>query len=147
MREKDHVSWDTWLEYHEAQPEVFQDICLKSDQLWRKGFRHYGMSGIIAAVRWHLDFTYGPDGDEVYKINQNYAAYYARFWTWAVARPEQKKFFQFRAGERVDIPIPIAVNRALRNEREKNGMPCIALPAAEWRAEYPGRIYAGMVSA
>lgn len=64
------------FEKFDAQnPHVFQLFKQFAEQMRASGRKHYGAMGIINQIRWHMALK---TTDEEFKINNNYAPYYAR---------------------------------------------------------------------
>jgi hypothetical protein len=74
----------------------------KNPQLWywidrfaleraRAGWQHYGISNVIERARWE---TAIPTDGDIYKINNNHRAHYARMWM--LKHPEHNGFFRTR---------------------------------------------------
>ena len=79
-------------EFHEKNPGVYSEIRDAALDLKRAGRDVYGIKSLIEVVRWHRNIT--TRGDE-FKINNNYAPYYARL---IMSRePELEGFFNLRA--------------------------------------------------
>jgi|3_EtaG_2_1085321.scaffolds.fasta_scaffold190988_2 hypothetical protein len=79
--------------YHEKNPEVYLEILDTTRTLKRAGHNFYGMKSIIEVVRWHRNIK--TRGGEEFKINNNYAPFYARM---IMARePELSDFFNIRS--------------------------------------------------
>lgn len=66
---------DRFIAFHRANPEVYSKLRQLALQLRGSGHKHYGINGLIEVLRWH---TALKTTDPVYKINNNYAPYYAR---------------------------------------------------------------------
>ncbi len=67
-----------FLEFHEANPRVWELFASYAWQLIRAGRRHYSARAVIHRIRWHMDVeTVGGDG---FKINNNHSPYYARMF-------------------------------------------------------------------
>lgn len=79
------------LEYHAANPRVYDLFESFTIELVCAGRRHYSAKAIFERIRWHYDVE--TTGDE-FKLNNNYPAYYAR---WFMDRhPEHEGFFHTR---------------------------------------------------
>ncbi len=109
------IDWMRWYRFHRAHPEVFERIIRLCKELQDRGFKYYGMVGLIASIRHHMDLERGPD--DRFKINQNYCAFYARWYTWVYARTETElNFFRFREGDWVDASKPAEIVSAEEQE-------------------------------
>jgi len=62
--------------FHKANPLVWQYFCKFTFTMIYKGFKHYSVNAIFERIRWELDV--GGDGTSVFKLNNNYRAFYAR---------------------------------------------------------------------
>jgi hypothetical protein len=62
-------------EFHEANPEVYRLLLKMTRQAVAAGHRKFGMQRLIEVIRW--DYMIGTTSTD-YKINNNYAAFYAR---------------------------------------------------------------------
>ena len=56
----------------------------------QKGFKHFGANALFEVLRWQT----GVSGNDKFKINSNYIAYYAR--AFESKYPEHKGFFRLR---------------------------------------------------
>ena len=81
-----------FLKYHDNNTHVFDRFCDLTLETIRKGFEHYGSQGIMELLRWQTGVTASdPQG---FKINNNYAAFYARMFE--AVYSEYKGFFRKR---------------------------------------------------
>ncbi len=81
---------DKFKIYHAENPQVwekFEEMALKSA---RKRV-HFGSRAILELIRW---FT-AVEGNDGFKVNNNYAAYYARLFEHR--HPEHKGYFRKRS--------------------------------------------------
>lgn len=63
-------------EFHDNNPEVYQQLVNLALDLKRRGRTKYGIKGLFEVVRWHRAMsTTASDG---FKLNNNHTAYYAR---------------------------------------------------------------------
>lgn len=63
------------LEFHAKNPHVYTELERITNEVIDAGIYHIGMEMIIGQLRWRsLIHTTG----DIYKINQNFATYYAR---------------------------------------------------------------------
>lgn len=86
-----------FVAFHDANPtiwELYQKFAL---QLVGAGRKRYSSLAIMMRIRWHVEVE--TKGDSV-KINNDFAAYYARMF--AAKFPEHRKFFGFRHRTSVD---------------------------------------------
>lgn len=63
-------------DYHAKHPEVWDMFVDFTLQMVRRGFHNYSIKAIFERIRWEKDA--GGDGETQFKINNNYAPYYAR---------------------------------------------------------------------
>ena len=79
--------------FHKAHPEVWDLFVRFTFEMIGKGYKNYSAQhGIFARIRWEKDA--GGDGSEIFKINNNYSAFYAR--RFMAAYPEHEGFFRTR---------------------------------------------------
>ena len=62
--------------YHEQHPEVWQMFEEFTFQMINRGFKNYSVNAIFERIRWEKDA--GGDGENQFKIGNNYRAFYAR---------------------------------------------------------------------
>jgi hypothetical protein len=79
-----------FCQYHEKNPQIYNKYEELTLQLIEKGVKHYGTMDMIGAIRW----TTAVSGSGKYKVNNNYAPYYARLFE--SRHPEHKGFFRKR---------------------------------------------------
>lgn len=87
---QDTIDESFWA-FHQANPQVYE--ALRAIALWcvRNG-RRMGIKAIYERVRWELAIQ--TDGEEEYRLNNNYTSLYARM---LMARePELAGFFETR---------------------------------------------------
>lgn len=77
-------------QYHQRNPEIFEAFRDKTLEIIRQGRKYYGAKGIIEVLRWERAVS----GDDGFKINNNYAPYYARMFE--AKLPKYKGFFKKR---------------------------------------------------
>ena len=87
----DRLQQDFW-EFHQANPQVFEEFVGLARAMKRTGRRHYSADSIMHKIRFETDLkTTGGDG---FKVNNNHVAYYSRL---AMDRyPELRGFFHIR---------------------------------------------------
>jgi hypothetical protein len=97
--------WCAFLEFHQANPWVYDQMLAAARALMHRGFRQYGSHTIMHALRYQRDLETGGDdveiagGDTLHvKLNNNHAAYYARL---IIENHPQEfaMFFELRAAE------------------------------------------------
>lgn len=79
-----------FLKYHKINPDIWTSFEEKSLELIRLGQTHYGAGAIAEIIRYERIKT-GQDG---FKINNNFRAYYARVFE--IKYPEYLGFFETR---------------------------------------------------
>lgn len=82
------------IAFHREHPEVWDHFCRFTFELIDRGFRHYSAQhGVFARIRWETDSA-TPSGGSTFKINNNYSAFYARWFM--EAYPEHDGFYRTR---------------------------------------------------
>jgi hypothetical protein len=64
-----------FIEFHRKNPAVYVKLRDLAIDLRNRGHGNYGIKGLLEVLRWHTAME--TTGDP-YKINNNYAPYYAR---------------------------------------------------------------------
>ena len=85
----------TFQEYHDENPQVYDQFKTIAWELIENGRTHYGAKGIIEIIRYNT-YTKAkgyPEGIE-FKINNNYAPDYARLFM--ESYPLYRDFFKTR---------------------------------------------------
>ncbi len=77
--------------YHDAHPEVYEYLLQLAQDLYSRGFRHYGIGALFEKVRWHFSVEKGL---EDFRLNNNYRSRYARLMM--EREPELDGFFELR---------------------------------------------------
>jgi len=77
--------------YDAKHPEIWEQFKKITFDLIRRGTKHYGAKAIFEIIRYHRIIEYG---DDEFKCNNNYTAYYAR--KFMNIYPEHKGFFETR---------------------------------------------------
>ncbi len=77
--------------FHKENPHVYELFNWFTLELIRAGVKHSGSEMVLGRIRWET--TINTTGDR-FKINQNYAAYYAR--KFMEDFPEYAGFFRTR---------------------------------------------------
>jgi len=81
-----------FLKYNDNNPQVFDKFCELTMETIKKGFQHYGSQGILELLRWKTGLS--PSDPDGFKINNNFAAFYARMFESIYS--EYKGFFRKR---------------------------------------------------
>lgn len=82
---------ESFLAFHKENPEIY-DLFLEYSHRVRKKRESYGAKSIAEQIRWHKLIE---QGNEFFKLNNTYTAYYARL-VMASNRKLFKGFFQLR---------------------------------------------------
>lgn len=69
--------WSKFLEFHEDNPQVYQELVSLARRVVGRGHQHYGMHCLFEVVRFHRDV--GETTDAKFKLNNNLIPFYARF--------------------------------------------------------------------
>lgn len=85
-----NVSKFVFLQYHKRNPHVFHAYLRYTWQLHKAGVQRKSISMITERIRWES----ATRGDDLFKINNDYRAFYARLLMWKV--PEFRESFQLR---------------------------------------------------
>ena len=81
--------------FHYTNPHVYELFKKYAYEVMRSGHRHYGTNAIINRMRWHMDIeTLDSNGNDNFKINNNYASRYSRLL--ALNEPMFRGFFRNR---------------------------------------------------
>lgn len=59
-------------------PQVYRLIQGFARDIKRRGFKHYGINAIVNRARWEVAMTWGPDSEQGFKMNNDFAPLYAR---------------------------------------------------------------------
>lgn len=79
-------------EFHKANPQVWNHFVLFTNQIISKGFANYSVNAIFERIRWEMDAK--STGENQFKINNNYRAFYAR--RFMKMYPQHSGFFRTR---------------------------------------------------
>jgi hypothetical protein len=91
MTEEDHIAAN-FATFHTANPWVYARLRELALAMRRAGVNHYGISGLYETLRYEASLA--SRDAEGFKLNNNYAALYAR--ELARNEPELENFFKFR---------------------------------------------------
>ena len=80
---------DSFLIYHKNNPAIWLHFESFANHAAMRG-KKIGAKAIFERVRWEVEINEGHD----FKVNNNYAAYYAR--AFEIKHPGHKGFFEFR---------------------------------------------------
>ena len=78
-----------FIDYHKANPQIWHYFKHFAFQAIDKG-KKVGAKGIFERLRWQVEI----ESNAEWKVNNNYAAYYARIF--AIRFPAHKDFFEKR---------------------------------------------------
>jgi hypothetical protein len=87
-------------EFHDDNPQIWELFERFTLLLINKGFRHYSADAVVHRIRWHTAVDTGSEGE---KINNNFTAYYARFFH--QEHPAHRGFFRSRSQVSRGIPV------------------------------------------
>jgi len=83
---------EKFADFHAQNPRVYELIKAYTFEAIGSGLKRYSIQGVIERVRWQTSIeTHGDD----YKLNNNYAPFYARMFMEDF--PEHQGFFRTRA--------------------------------------------------
>lgn len=88
---QDTKLWREFLQFHNANPHIYEIFKTLVSQTSRKGYQHFGCRSFIEKIRWEIILN-GSDPD--FKINNNHGPYYARLYM--LDHPHMKGFFRIR---------------------------------------------------
>ena len=80
-----------FFRFHRENPQVYTLFDRFTRQVIARGHNHFGVASIIERIRWETGIV--TTGD-IFKINNNHRAYYARLWM--RMNPEHRGFFRTR---------------------------------------------------
>ena len=81
-----------WWRWHKLNPHVYELFKRFTLDVIRRGRKQYSSKAIVERIRWHTEVeTVG----EEFKMNNNYAPYYARLFM--KEYPEHANFFRTRS--------------------------------------------------
>lgn len=86
--------------YHKAHPEVWDMFVKFTRQAIARGYKNYSVYAIFERIRWEMEV--GGDGENEFKINNNYRTLYAR--RFMKMYPEHDGFFRTRRQTSEDAP-------------------------------------------
>jgi hypothetical protein len=79
--------------FNKAHPKVWDLFVRFTGELHARGFRNYSAKGVFERIRWETDQA-DVCGKSEFKLNNNYSAYYARWYMRAF--PDHKGFYRTR---------------------------------------------------
>jgi len=78
--------------FHKQHPRVWELFCEFTNELIRRGFKHYSAKGVFERIRWET--AEADSARNEFKLNNNYSAFYAR--AFMRCNPEHEGFFRTR---------------------------------------------------
>ena len=78
--------------FHAEHPEVWRLFVRFTFQIIDRGYSNYSVNAIFERIRWEIDA--GGDGLAMFKLNNNYRAFYAR--KFMRQYPQHEGFFRTR---------------------------------------------------
>ena len=91
MSRRDEIA-EQCTAFHQQHPEVWDLFVQFTTEMIDKGFSNYSCKAIFERIRWEKDA--GGDGIELFKLNNNYTAFYGR--RFMRVYPEHEGFFRTR---------------------------------------------------
>ena len=89
----DEATVDAFLNWHAANPKVWELFETKTLALIEAGKTHWGAKSVAEMIRFERSMLEGGQFED-YALNNNYPAYYARVF--ALKYPSHADFFEFR---------------------------------------------------
>ena len=89
---RDTRRYNDWLEFHAANPQIYELYCEYVDKVIARGFKKFPSTAIWGAMNWDLG---EPGAERIYALPEKYCAYYARHWM--ERHPEYPNFFKKRS--------------------------------------------------
>jgi hypothetical protein len=84
-----------WLEFHGANPQIYELYCEYVDKVIACGFKKFSSTTIWGAMKCDLDSAQEAGTERILALPEKYCAYYARYWM--EQHPEHPKFFKKRS--------------------------------------------------
>jgi len=84
---------DKFLDYHKKNPHIFDELMRLANDLWLKGRKRIGLQLLFEVCRYN-SMIRADDPNSQFKINNNYAAHYARLIL--EERPDWSTFIETR---------------------------------------------------
>ena len=92
-RKRKHMTAEeAFLDFHRSNPRVYATLVAHARKVRDRGFSYYSIKTLFEVLRWHSDIA--KDGEEQYKLNNNYPSRYARLIM--KQEPDLKDFFNLR---------------------------------------------------
>ena len=81
------------VKFHRQNPKVWEYFVRFTFEVIHRGFKHYSVNGVFERIRWETDEA-DTDGKSTFKLNNNYRAFFARWFM--DTYPEHNGFFRIR---------------------------------------------------
>ena len=78
-----------FIQHYKENPQVYKAFARFTFEAIKSGRKHFGAEFIINRIRW---FTMIESKNELYKVSNNYKAYYVRLFE--LRNPSHKGFFR-----------------------------------------------------
>ena len=89
---KDQIEYSAEA-FNKTHPKVWDLFVTFTQELYVRGFRNYSANAVFERIRWETDQA-DVSGKSEFKLNNNYRAYYARWYMEYF--PEHDGFFRTR---------------------------------------------------
>ena len=89
---KDQIEYSAEA-FNKTYPKVWDLFVTFTQELYVRGFRNYSANAVFERIRWETDQA-DVSGKSEFKLNNNYRAYYARWYMEYF--PEHDGFFRIR---------------------------------------------------
>ena len=89
---KDQIEYSAEA-FNKTHPKVWDLFVTFTQELHVRGFRNYSANAVFERIRWETDQA-DVSGKSEFKLNNNYSAYYARWYMRAF--PDHKGFYRTR---------------------------------------------------
>jgi hypothetical protein len=96
MKNQSNARYNDWLQFHTANPHIYELFCQYVDRLISRGFKKYYSTIIWSAMNFDLEIKAGTKG-----VPKKYRAYYVHYWT--EQHPEHPDFFKIKS--KVIVPL------------------------------------------
>jgi hypothetical protein len=90
---RDTRLYNDWLEFHAANPQIYELYCKYVDKVIDRGFKKFGSTTIWGVMS--MDLAKEAGTKRIFALPKKYCAYYARHWM--EQHPEYPKFFKKRS--------------------------------------------------
>lgn len=97
----DTPSYKAFIDYHKANPKIYEFFRRYALKAIEKGHKKLSAEFLVNVIRWETPIK---AGDDDFKINNNYKAYYSRLFMREF--PQYSTFFDIRSSK-ADNSIPV----------------------------------------